>query len=451
MSLSLARPLAVITFGIFVMALIMLVPVATADKESSPVNRVNISCSPFMVDDPEFDFEFKRTLTSMYSKGSDLGEVIATAARIQPLNVENWYTEWLKTADHFKEVGDTASEEGHRASAHDAWLRAATYYRTAEFFLHQNPDDPRILSTWQKSVDTFQKAMELDPVHMEIVQIPYENTTLPGYFYSADESGVKKPLLIIQTGYDGTQEELYSNALEGVRRGYNVLTFEGPGQGEVIRVQKLPFRYDWETVVTPVIDYAIQRADVDPGKIGLWGISMGGYLAPRAAAFDDRVSALIADSGVYDMAAEEVEQFRYGSPDPQNTTRQDVLDFIRENKDYMNADMYARMNNSTSMEWVVTQGMYVFDVESPADVMLIYEDYTLDGILEKIRCPTLVCDGESDSKIGGQAQTFYDELTCPKEYLLFTNEDRAGEHCQLGASAISSQEKFDWLDDQLHP
>lgn len=431
----------------------VLIFVVSGTDMASPAPDVMIkpSCSPFMVDDPEFDFELKRTMSSMYSKGSDLGEVIGTASRIQPLNYENWYAEWTKTADHFKTVGDTAFERGHLVSAHDAWLRAQTYYRTAEFFLHQNPDDPRILTSWKNSVDTFRKAMELDPVHMEIVKIPYENTTLPGYFYSADESGEKRPLLIIQTGFDGTQEELSSNALEGVRRGYNVLTFEGPGQGEVIRVQKIPFRYDWEKVVGPVLDYAIQRPDVDPERIGLWGISMGGYLAPRAAAFDHRIHALIADSAIYDMALEQVSQFRQGFPDPQNVTRADVFAYIRENKDAVNEDMYARMNNSTSMDWAMTQGMYVFDVPTPADVMLTYEPYTLEGVIDKIQASTLVCDGISDSKLGSQSQVFYDALQCPKTLLLFTDEYCAGEHCQLGASALSYQEKFDWLDEQLHP
>ncbi|WP_214035824.1 alpha/beta hydrolase, partial [Methanospirillum sp.] len=298
---------------------------SVAEKVSpDPVISVTSACSPFMVDDPEFDFELKRTLSSMYSGGSDLGEVIATASRIRPLNYENWHVEWTRTADHFKNVGDTAFEHGHLVSAHDAWLRAQTYYRTAEFFLHRNPDDPRILTSWKNSVDTFRAAMELDPVHMEMVRIPYENTTLPGYFYSGDESKKKKPLLVIQTGYDGTQEELYFNALEGVKRGYNVLTFEGPGQGEVIRVQKIPFRYDWENVVGPVLDYAMTRQDVDPERIGMWGISMGGYFVPRAAAFDHRIRAVIADSAIYDMANEQVSQFRMGFPDPQNVTREDV-------------------------------------------------------------------------------------------------------------------------------
>lgn len=423
----------------------------SAEKTSSPAVMINTSCSPFMVEDPEFDFELKRTLSTMYTKGSDLGEVLATASRIDPLNYENWYTEWTKTANHFKEIGDQCFATGHQVSAHDAWLRAQTYYRTAEFFLHKNPQDPRILQSWQKSRDTFLKAMELDPVSMEVVVIPYEDTTIPGYYYTVDDGGKKRPLLIIQTGYDGTQEELYSNALEGVRRGYNVLTFEGPGQGEVIRVQKLPFRPDWEAVVSPVLDWAETRPEADTNRIALWGISFGGYLAPRAAAFDDRIAALIADGGIYDMAADEVDQFRRGFPDPLNTTRDDVFAYIEENKDEVSEEMYAMMEHSTSMDWAITQGMFVFGVDTPADVMLAYRDYTMEGIIDKIQCPTLVCNGVSDSKMGEQAEIFFDNLPGEKTYLLFSNEYCAGEHCQLGATAISFQEKYDWLDEQLHP
>lgn len=436
---------------LLIMVIPALSPVTGSDPGTSPLFMINATCSPLMVNDPEFDFEFRRTLGSMYSGCADLGEVIATASRMDPLTYETWFREWTRTADHFREVGDEASAAGHSVSAHDAWLRASTYYRTAEFFLHRDPADPRIVETWEKSRDTFQRAMERESFPVSEVAIPYGNTTLPGYLYLVDDSGKQRPLLIIQTGYDGTQEELYPNAREGIRRGYNVLTFEGPGQGEVIRVQQIPFRPDWEAVVTPVLDWAVARPEVDQERIALWGISMGGYLAPRAAAFDNRISALIADSGIYDMASDMVNQFRQTSPDPDNLTREDVFSYVASERGFMNADMYARMNNSTSTDWMMTQGMYVFRVPTPADVMLIYRDYTLEGVIGEIRCPTLVSDGASDSKMGSQAAVFYDHLTCPRTYLPFSNEYCAGEHCQLGASAISYQGKFDWLDDQLHP
>jgi hypothetical protein len=238
-------------------------------------------CPSLVFTDPEFAFELKRTLALAYAGEADIGECLATASRIKEGDIESWYTEWKKTADHFREEGNRSLASGHTVTAREAYYRAATYYRTAEFFLHGNRSDPRIAGTWEKSREAFRDALALDEVPYEIVAIPYENTTLPGYFYKADNSGRPRPLLIVQTGFDGCQEELHPYAVEGIRHGYNVLTFEGPGQGEVIRVQHIPFRADWENVITPVVDYAVSRPDVDRDRIALWGISLGGYLAPR--------------------------------------------------------------------------------------------------------------------------------------------------------------------------
>ena len=115
-------------------------------------------------------------------------------------------------------------------------------------------------------------------------------------------------------------------------------------------------------------------------------------LCTPAAAFDNRISALIADSGIHDMAAQEVKEIKQGFSDPLNTTREDVFEFIRENKDDMNKGMYVMMNNSTGIDWSMANCMFVFDVVTPADVMPAYNDYNLEEILEKIQCPTLICD-----------------------------------------------------------
>jgi pimeloyl-ACP methyl ester carboxylesterase len=203
-----------------------------------------------------------------------------------------------------------------------------------------DPKDPRIQTTWGNSKDCFSKASKLFPFLVELIEIPYEDgIALPGYFYhchyiqgdgnnggigdrcgsgnirisdnnkeyektSKSSSPSANPTLIAHGGFDSTLEELYSSAAApALERGYNCLTFEGPGQGCVIRKQKIPFRYDWEKVVAPVIDYAINRKDelgIDPNRIALMGISMGGYLAARAAAFEHRISACILYNGVYD-------------------------------------------------------------------------------------------------------------------------------------------------------
>src|SRR5215212_8125761 len=174
-----------------------------------------------------------------------------------------------------------------------------------------DPEDPRIQTTWGNSKECFRKAAELfsPQVKVESIEIPYEQTTLPGHFYSSNNNNTtsssskqKRATLIAHGGFDSTLEELYTAAAApALERGYNCITFEGPGQGGVIREQRIPFRYDWEKVVSPVVDYALSRTqEVDPNKIALMGISMGGYLAARAAAFEHRIAACILYNGVFD-------------------------------------------------------------------------------------------------------------------------------------------------------
>ena len=194
-------------------------------------------------DDPAFSFQLLRILGSTYYGGADIGECLSTAYKIKEGDFESWYLEWSKTAQRVREYGDKCITSGHKLSACEAYLRASNYFRTAEFFLHINPQDSRIIETWQNSVDIFRKAVQMLPFRVDFVEIPYERTTLPGYFYkSGDSSNSQKPTLILQTGFDGTQEELYTTSvIAALKRGYNCLTFEGPGQGRVIRKQGIPF------------------------------------------------------------------------------------------------------------------------------------------------------------------------------------------------------------------
>ncbi|HUH65998.1 MAG TPA: prolyl oligopeptidase family serine peptidase, partial [Syntrophales bacterium] len=221
--------------------------------------------------DVQYSFQTLRALGYAVSGGADAGEVLKTAYAIKEGDDESWYREWLKTSGEREKV-------------------------------HTDPNDSRIVSAWKKSRDSFLKAARLSDRPIIPVKIPFEGTTLPGYLCLVDKSGTKRPLLILHSGFDGTAEELYfETAYFAVKRGYNVLIFEGPGQGGVIRVQKIPFRPNWETVVTPVVDYALTRKDVDGKRIALMGISFGGYLAPRAVAFEKRIRACIANGGIYDF------------------------------------------------------------------------------------------------------------------------------------------------------
>lgn len=401
--------------------------------------------------DPEFEFELRRTMSGIYAGEADLGECLATARRITDGDIETWCREWHATAEHFRKTGDESLAAGHRVTARHAYYRAATYYRTAEFFLHGDPTDSRIATTWRKSRDAFVAAARLDTVSFERVRIPYEDATLPGYFYSAPGEPAQRPLLIVQTGFDGCQEELHPYALAGLERGYNVLTFEGPGQGQVIRVQHLPFRADWENVVGRVIDYAVGRSDVDPDRIALWGISLGGYLAPRAAAYDDRLAAVIADGAVYDVGLSLLGGLKVGGAVPASMTEEALQDYLRSDPKDFNEAIRGAMSADPVARWQNEHGMYVFRKSSPALFWAAYMDFTLEGKAEKISCPTLVCYGDADAfdPGGRQAKLLYRHLTAPKKLMRFTSRYEAGYHCQLGAFALSFARKFDWLDTTL--
>ena len=301
------------------------------------------------------------------------------------------------------------------------------------------------------SRDAFRDALALDTVPYEIVVIPYGNTTLPGYFYKVDNSGKVRPLLIVQTGFDGCQEELHPYAMDGLKRGYNVLTFEGPGQGEVIRVQHIPFRADWENVITPVVDYAVSRPDVDRDRIALWGISLGGYLAPRGAAYEPRITALVADAGTYDVGQNLLNGLKKSGGPFANMTESELQEWLETDPAEFNNEIYRAMAQDTGTRWLYEHGMYVFNATSPALFWAKWMDMTMEGSAEKIRCPTLVTGGETDHFDPGavQAHELYDHLTCDKELMVYSDEYGAGTHCQLGAFAQSFAGKFDWLDDKM--
>jgi len=390
--------------------------------------------------DTQFDFQTLRLLGSAASGDAEAGEVLSTAYRIREGDFESWTGEWLRTAQRVHEIAERSRERDHKVSARQAYLRASNYYRAAEFYLHGDPGDPRIIDLSRRARACFEQALDLAPLAVERVAIPYRDTTLPGYFYRADEAETRAPTLIVHTGYDGTQEELRAHALAATARGINCLTFEGPGQGAVIREQGLGFRPDWEAVVTPVVDLVLGLPAVDPARIALLGISFGGYLAPRAAAFEHRLAACIANGGVFDFMAPRL---------PGGMSRQAAIDWVRSDPSGADKMMRTMMDASTDTRWGIQNGIFTFRAASPADYFLKALDYTLAGIAEKITCPTLVIDSAGDPWYPGQARQLYDTLTCDKTFQLFTAAEGAEDHCQVGSPLLSAQRMFDWLEETL--
>jgi predicted alpha/beta-fold hydrolase len=292
------------------------------------------------------------------------------------------------------------------------------------------------IGIWEKSVDAFRTAISSD-ASISMVQIPYQKTILPGYLLKSKAANA--PLVIIQTGFDGTAEELYFEAgMAAYQRGYNVLLFEGPGQGGVIKKQNLPFRYDWEKVVTPVVDFAMQLDFIDQKKIALIGISLGGYLAARAVAFEYRIAACVLNGGIFDFS----ENIYQSMP-------KEVTGMLKGNTTGFNQAIVSEMARSVNINWFFNNAMWTMQVETPAEVMKVLKQYTLQGVAAKIQCPTLVIDSEDDIFLKGQPQKVFDQLKCPKTLLKFSPETTAQAHCQMGALMISNESIFNWLDQTL--
>jgi pimeloyl-ACP methyl ester carboxylesterase len=392
--------------------------------------------------DELFDAQLRRALNTVYYGGADVGECISTAERITELNAESWYQEWLRTAERIDAAGEACLKSGQIVSAREAFLRASNYYRTAYIFLIGQPLDARVVRAFEHQTAAFQKAGALFSPAFEPITIPYEQTSLPGSFFQIDDRDQPRPTLIVISGYDSTAEEMYFfNAAAALRRGYNCLCFDGPGQGAALIKQGLVFRPDWEHVVGPVVDYALTRPEVDRQRIALMGASFGGYLAPRAASREHRLAACIADPGEFDLFTALKTRL------PGFLARQ-----IPDGNGIALAALRLtlhRLSHHLTKGWAIRRGMWVHGVASPLEYLLISRDYTLKGYAEQIACPTLVCYADHDD-LAVYARQLFDTLTCPKHFLTFTSAEGAGEHCEFGNRSLFHQRVFDWLDTTLH-
>lgn len=389
-------------------------------------------------DDQQFWFETLRALGHTAYGGADVNEVISVSQRIPAGDYEAWYREWRALAERIE--GEARQRVRHPISARDGFLRASNYYRSAEFFLHGAVEDARARQVYDKSVACFHEAIARMPL-VTAVDIPFEGKQLHGYFYRAPGDG-PKPTVLMHSGFDGTAEELhFIGAAAAHERGYHVLTFDGPGQPAARHRDGLVFRPDWESVITPVLDWLVQQPGVGP--VALVGLSMGGILAPRAAAFEPRLAACIAIDGVFDLGVVSTANF----PVP----RAEAEAMLRApSAPQVDALLEQTIAANPTVRWAVHHGMWVMGATSPRGFLASYLDYSLaSGLAEQIRCPTLVCEAEEDIFFAGQPQQLFDHLTCEKTMMRFTHADAAGAHCHAGAQRLAFGRIFDWLDDTI--
>ena len=385
-----------------------------------------------------------RALVLATERGADFGECVATVGSVGAGAADDWYQEWVATADRIAALGDEAAAAGRRVSAREAYFRACNYYRSAYFPLYGAPVDPRLVEAFDKETATFLKGAALSDTPIEAVEIPFEGKSLPGYLVTVDASGQPRPTIVHTNGYDSTIQEMYFTfAPAAIRRGYNVLLFDGPGQGRNLIKDGIHIRPDWENVVRPVIDYALTRPEIDSAKIALGGWSFGGFLAPRAAAFEHRIAALIADPGQWDegpailarLPLTEEQKAAFPNIDPA---------LLAPFEAWLSGPEAPSM-----LRWsLIQRGFWVNGVDSVYAYAVDFQRYQLSPVAKNIACPTFISKAEDD-EVAAFAPKLYEAITAPKVLVPFTAAEGAGMHCEALARLLYDQRVFDWLDETL--
>ncbi len=377
---------------------------------------------------PVFDGQLTRTLTASYVESADLGEAFATARRIgRRPGRDVWHREWSRMADAVATRAERSRAAGRLVSARGAFLRASEYYRQAFFFLRGNLDDPRLCAAYRRHVETFVAATALMDAPAERVRIPYDGTTLCGYFFAPRSGPVPRPTLFFPCGYDSTAEAGWSNVPAALARGYNVLSAEGPGQGEALYDQRLYFRPDYEHVASQVVDWLVERPEVDVSRIGIVGRSFAGYLAPRAAAHEHRFAALICDPAQPDMSAKVPAGFKARIAEPA---------------------VIAMMKLSSERAEFFRSRMSAHGSRAPGEWFKELQRFTMIAQAARIACPTLILEAENDFA-GGGSETLFEALTCPKALIRLAASEGAEGHCGGLGQRVWTEAAYDWLDARL--
>jgi len=262
-----------------------------------------------------------------------------------------WAPYWLQTGDMHREIAERAERDRHPESAAEAYQRAAWSYHLGKFLWFEDRGVHEDLA--RRTVDTYRKALPgLDPVG-ERLELPFEGAVVPGILRRPRGVAIA-PLVLLVPGLDSVKEELFTMENEFLRRGMATLSVDGPGQGENER--RFPIRPDWSGVVTAIIDGLRRRDDLDLGRVGLMGISMGGIYGPFAAAKEKRLKALVALAGPYDLS-----------------------------------ECWPALNP-------LTKGGYVYYTHSrdEAEAFEKSKQLSLRGVIDKVDCPVLVIHGAKD-------------------------------------------------------
>lgn len=314
-----------------------------------------------------------------------------------------WYEGWTKYADETEQWAERALESGHRLTAGEHFARASTLHHFAGMV---KIDEMDIYDAAErKRVETYAKGAPHFAVPAEPIEIPFQGTKMPGYLRVPPSDG-PVPLVVFVNGWEGCKESS-ANTDSLLARGLATFTMDGPGIGETLHV--LPLTGEYGPPIAATLDVLEQREEIDAGRMALHGGSRGGLLATRAAAFDERVVALATVGPGYE------------------TRRLTWADGMSELVD------------------AFMQHLFHVDSVDAANERVSRPDFSLEGVTEHVRCPTLIVTDNSAGQRFEGSQRLYEELPGPKDMVIVPGAQRNGARRIYIVRPLVA----DWLADRL--
>ncbi len=391
----------------------------------------------YFVEHEQMDFETQILLGGCHYGAADAGEILATVECIPSGDFEKWYQEWYAVGERMQGIAEQSASTGNHVSARKAFLRAATYFSASALFIDGTKDPSRGVPAWKRHLACWEMFCSHMNPPAEKVSIPCEGLSMPGYFFRPDKARGPRATIILNNGSDGPTSAMWTcGVAAALERGYGALVFDGPGQNSMLWRQGIPFRHDWEKVITPVVDFLYEREDVDANRIALSGLSQGGYWVLRALAFEHRIAAGIADPGVMDVAVSFLREL------PQEM--RDLLDEGRERE--FNEAMDEGLRQASDAErQVIEWRMKPYMAKSFYHQFKAVQQYNVRDVIKQIQCPMFIADPDDEQFWPGQSKDVYEALACPKTIVRFTAGEGANWHCEPKARGLYDQRMFDWL------
>lgn len=357
-------------------------------------------------------YQLNRALSQAHYGGGEFAECLEAAAEITPGDNESFHQAWAKIGNKIYAEGEAAAQNGNRATARRAYLRAFNYLRTSEFFL--KPSDARKLPTYNKCIEAFRKSIPLMDNQPLQLKVPFEGSYMPGYLFKP--AGIANPpMMIMFGGLDSLAEELYFGPANWLNeRGVALMVLDGPGQGESLRINHVHSRYDYNVPATAAYEWAVAnlQAEIDTKSIGVMAVSMGGYMAARSAAFEPRFKICAIWGAVWSYY-----------------------------------DIWKNRPDNHPLAEIV---MHIVGAENMNDARERLKQFTLEGVAEKISMPTYILHGEDDRQnFVENAYKTYEALTCEKYLEIVPKESSGSAHCQVD-NFTKVFNLYDWIAKKLH-